>query len=100
MGVHQVGKTIGRCTGRSMLRHYKHNTSREWQGELRAFLPGSKVMFLLGGELVEPVAHRFELEARDFLVQVLGNDIHLRLEVFLVGARIFGGKRRGGEAYI
>src|SRR6266481_7373562 len=99
MGVNQVGKTIGRCTGRSTLRDYKYNTSREWQGELRAFLPGSKVMFLLGGELVEPVAHGFELEARDFLVQVLGNDIHLRLEVFVVGAQIFGGKRLVGEAH-
>ncbi len=57
-------------------------------------------MFLLGGELVEPVAHGFELEARDFLVQVLGNDIHLRLEVFVVGAQIFGGKRLVGEAHV
>src|SRR6266851_1279952 len=68
--------------------------------KLRAFLPGSEVVFLLRRELVQSVAHRIELEARDFLVQVFGYDIHLRLEVFVIGAQIFGGKRLVGEAHV
>src|SRR2546422_6059661 len=75
-------------------------TSREWRQELCAFVPGSEVAFLLGGELVEPMAHRIEFEARDFLVQVLRNDVDLRLEVLVVRTQIFGGKRLVGEAHV
>src|SRR5437879_10625591 len=75
-------------------------SSREWRQELCAFVPGSEVAFLLGGELVEPMAHRIEFEARDFLVQVLRNDVDLRLEVLVVRAQVFGGKRLDGEAHV
>src|SRR6266850_8503204 len=75
-------------------------SSREWRQELCAFVPGSEVAFLLGGELVEPMAHRIEFEARDFLVQVLRNDVDLRLEVLVVRAQVFGGKRLVGEAHV
>src|SRR5258708_4203927 len=68
--------------------------------KLRSFLQGSEVVFLLRGELVQPVTHGIELEARDFLVQVFGYDIHLRLEVLVIGAQILGGKRVVGEAHV
>src|SRR5260370_39130715 len=78
----------------------KKSDGKPPHSNLRAFLPGSEVMFLLRRELVQPVTHRIELEARDFLVQVFGYDIHLRLEVFVIGAQIFGGKRLVGEAHV
>src|SRR5260370_14712951 len=67
---------------------------------LGAFIPGSEVVFLLRRELVQAVAHGVELEARDFLVQVLRNDINLRLEVLVIGTQVFCGKRLVGEAHI
>src|SRR5260370_41267589 len=68
--------------------------------KLRAFLPGSEVVFLLRRELVQSVTHRIKLEASDFLVQVLRYDIHLRLKVLVVRAQIFGGKGLVGEAHV
>src|SRR6267378_4125036 len=44
--------------------------------ELRAFVPGGQVVFLLG------------------------NDIHLRLQVLVVRAQVFGRKRLIGEAHV
>jgi len=55
-------------------------------------------VFLFRRELIQPVAHRVELEARDLLVQVLRNNINLRLEVLVIRAQILGGKRLVGEA--
>src|SRR5260370_10172557 len=78
----------------------KKSGGKPRHSKLRAFLPGSEVVFLLRGELVEPVTHRIELEARDFLVQVFGYDIHLRLKVLVVRAQIFGGKRLVGKAHV
>ena len=52
--------------------------------QLRAFLPGGQIVFLLGCELVEFVAHAFELEARDFLVEILGHDVDLRLQLLVI----------------
>src|SRR5260370_29411746 len=46
------------------------------------------------------MAHGIELEARDFLVQVLGNYINLRLEVLVIGAEVFGGKRLVRETHV
>src|SRR5712692_8757206 len=74
--------------------------SKPPHSKLRAFVPGGEVAFLLGSELVESVAHGIELEARDFLVQVVRNDVHLRLEIFVVRAKVFGGKRLVGEAHV
>src|SRR5260370_40254041 len=68
--------------------------------KLRAFLPGSEVVFLLRRELVQSVTHRIKLEASDFLVQVFRYDIHLRLEVLVIRAQVFGGKRLVGEAHV
>jgi len=56
-----------------------------WQ-RLGTFLPGRQVVFLFLGELVEFVAHGFELETGDFLVEIFGHDVHLRLESLVVGA--------------
>src|SRR5580698_5491648 len=59
---------------------------------LRAFVPGGEVLFLVGRELVDLEAHRFELELGDLLVEVLGNRIDLRLEVLRVLDHVFGGE--------
>jgi hypothetical protein len=42
-------------------------------------LPGSEVLLLLGGELVEAMTHGFELETRNLAVEVLGHNVYLRL---------------------
>src|SRR5713101_6493436 len=68
--------------------------------KLRAFVPGSQVVFLLRRELVEAVAHGVELEAGDFLVQVLGNDVHLRLETLVVRPEVLGGEGLVGETHV
>src|SRR5882762_4778731 len=68
--------------------------------KLRAFVPGSQVVFLLRRELVEAVAHGIELEARDFLVQVLGNDVHLRLQMLVVRAEVLGREGLVGETHV
>src|SRR5271156_3903460 len=57
-------------------------------------------MLLLGGELIEAVAHGFQLEAGDFAVDVLGNDIDLRLEFLVVLGQVFGGERLIGKAHV
>src|ERR1700746_2278760 len=83
-----------------MLRPAKKSGVSRRTPNLGAFIPGSEVVFLLRRELVEAVAHGVELEARNFLVQVLGNDVNLRLEVLVIGAQIFCGKRLVGEAHV
>src|SRR6516225_1639473 len=65
-----------------------------------AFLPGSEVLFLLGCELVEVVAHGLEFEFCDFAVNVLRNDIDLRLQLLVVLHQVFGGERLIREAHI
>src|SRR5712672_570881 len=72
----------------------------ERRGELRPLVPGGEVVFLFGGELIEAVAHGIELEARDFLVEVFGDNVHLRLEILIVRAQVFGGERLVGEAHV
>src|SRR6266481_9084674 len=81
-------------------RKITRSSSPEWRRELRAFLPGSEIAFLLRRELVQSVSHRIELEARDFLIQILRHDIHLRLEILVVRAKVFGGQRLVGEAHV
>src|ERR1700676_525309 len=67
---------------------------------LRAFLPGGEVVLLLGRELVEFVTHGFEFEARDFAVEMLGNDVDLRLHALVILEQILSRKRLIGEAHI
>ena len=57
-------------------------------------------MLLLGGELVELVAHAVELEARDFLVEIFGHDVDLRLQLLVILQQVFGGESLIGEAHI
>ena len=47
---------------------------------LGALFPCCEVGVLLGGELIDPDAHRLELETRDFLVDLLGHWINALLE--------------------
>src|SRR6266481_9660061 len=107
MGVRQAKNDISKCERAQQLPivsecralRRKVAASRRTPS-LGAFIPGSEVVFLLRRELVQAVAHGVELEARNFLVQVLGDDVNLRLEVFVIGAQIFGRKRLVGEAHV
>src|SRR5215469_8279096 len=65
-----------------------------------AFLPGSEVLLLFGGKLVEAVAHGLEFELRDLAVNVLRNDIDLWLQFLVVLHQVFGGQRLIREAHI
>src|ERR1700686_5252826 len=92
-------KRIGRMPVRSGADFVSGNRSAVLSS-LRAFLPGSQVILLLGSELVELVAHGLELKARDFAVEMLWNDVDLRLHRFMVLHQVFGGKRLVGEAHV
>src|SRR5258708_3598970 len=83
-----------------MRRPAKKSGGKPPRSKLRAFVPGGEVVFLLRCELVKAVAHGVELEAGDFLVQVLRDDVNLGLEVFVVRTQIFGGKRLVCEAHV
>jgi hypothetical protein len=61
-------------------------------------LPRGQIVFLFGSEFVEFVAHGFELEPRDFLVQMFGNHVDLSLQVLGVLDKIFGRQSLVSEA--
>jgi hypothetical protein len=69
MGVRQREKSIRKCARAQHLSRLRQNAAPRGKksggkpphSKLRAFVPGSEVTFLLGGELVETVAHRVEL---------------------------------------
>src|SRR5580692_9410053 len=63
-------------------------------------LPRGQVVLLLGGELVELVAHAVKLKASDFLVEILGHDVDLRLQLLIILQQVFGGKSLIGKAHI
>src|SRR5215469_8396531 len=66
----------------------------------RAFLPGGEVLLLLGGQLVEAMAHGLELQACDFAIEVLRHHVHLRLEILVMLHQVFRGQRLVGEAHV
>src|SRR5580698_3412522 len=67
---------------------------------LRAFVPRREVVFLLWGEFVDQHVHRIKLEFGDMLVQMIGDGIHLRLEILGVLDHIFGGERLVRKAHV
>src|SRR5712664_1360540 len=46
------------------------------------------------------MAHGIELEAGDFLVQMIRNDVYLRLQGLVIRTEVFGGERLVGEAHV
>src|SRR5467141_3627970 len=74
--------------------------SKPPHSKLGAFVPRGQVALLLGGKLVKAMAHGVELEACDLFVQMLRDDVHLWLEVLVIGAEVFGGKRLVRETHV
>jgi|GraSoiStandDraft_17_1057272.scaffolds.fasta_scaffold03171_3 hypothetical protein len=69
MGAVTVPGLPGCCTGGKKAAVLRGSGQAEPpHSKLRAFVPGGQIVFLLRGELVEPVAHGVELETGDFLV--------------------------------
>ncbi len=57
--------------------------------KLRSLLPRRQVLFLLRRQFVQLVPHRLELQPRNFLVEMLRHNIHLRLQVFCILHEVF-----------
>src|SRR5438067_2462622 len=68
--------------------------------QLRPFLPRCKVLLLLGRELVDPDAHRLELEPGDLAIDLRRHRIHLLLQLLAVLRHVLGGERLVGEAHV
>src|SRR5205823_6979981 len=67
---------------------------------LRPFFPGREVLFLLLGQLVDPHAHRLQLEARDLAVDLVGHRVDLVLQLLAVLDHVLGAQGLVGEAHV
>src|SRR5579872_3204463 len=81
-------------------RRMVHPQTHPKQRRLRAFVPGGKVVLLVGGEFIDLNVHGFELELGDLAVDGLGNRIDLRLKLGRVLDQIFDGESLIGEAHV
>src|SRR5215510_13461404 len=63
-------------------------------------IPGGEVALLLGGEGVDPHAHRRQLEPRDVAVEVRRNTVHIFPERRRLAHHVLCGERLVGERHV
>src|ERR1022692_2813885 len=67
---------------------------------LRSFIPARQVLFLLRTQAVDLDAHRLQLEFRNPLIEVLGNNVNLLLQRGVVLHQVLHRERLVSEAHV
>src|SRR5215472_18674415 len=89
--------TIPRTTASSQL---MSRATYRWLSPSGTHLPRVEILLLLGGQGIEPHAHRLQFEPGDLLVDVAGHRVHLLLQLVVVLDHPLAAERLIGEGHV